>query len=299
MSLDTCKKPLKRILVGTDFSREATRAVERAAMLAAEHGAKLEIVHVKRALDRSVLRRLGVNRRVVREADPTLRRHLDEAVSQTRLHNVRATAKLASGSAAAELTREAARWPADLVVVGARGERLLRDAVIGTTAERLMERCSRDILIVRRLPRSSYHTILICVALGPVSSSVVSSAIALSARPRLHLLHVYEPPFEKKLLSQEVSWETIENHRLATRREAAEGVRELLEGCAVPAGRQLATILRRGNPPHEILAAAARLEADVIVVGKNQSTIEEFFLGSATKHVIRGAAADVLISAAH
>jgi len=187
----------------------------------------------------------------------------------------------------------------EIKVVGARGERSIKDAVIGTTAERLMERLSRDILVVRAAPKAAYDTVLICVALGPVSCFVVRSAISLSTQARLHMLHAFEPLFETKLVSHGAASETIRSHRLAAKREAAQALHTFLEQCVLPSDRHVATMLRRGNPPHEILIAAAHLRAGVIAVGKNQSAVEEFFLGSATKHIIRVASSDVLISAAH
>ncbi|HSA23719.1 MAG TPA: universal stress protein [Myxococcota bacterium] len=53
-------KAIRRILAGTDFSRPASQAVLRAVMLAAEHSADLEIVHVAPRVDRARLRRLGL-----------------------------------------------------------------------------------------------------------------------------------------------------------------------------------------------------------------------------------------------
>lgn len=271
----------------------------RAAMLAAEHEAKLEIVHVAPSVDRYALKRLGFDKLAGRDPDPPLRHQLDEAVALARSHNVTPTTKLTKGGAASKLVQEAERFGADLVVVGARGERSIKDAVIGTTAERLMERLSRDILVVRAAPKAAYDTVLICVALGPVSCFVVRSAISLSTQARLHMLHAFEPLFETKLVSHGAASETIRSHRLAAKREAAQALHTFLEQCVLPSDRHVATMLRRGNPPHEILIAAAHLKAGVIAVGKNQSAVEEFFLGSATKHIIRVASSDVLISAAH
>lgn len=298
--MEAKQKVLKRILVGTDFSRPASHAVVRAALLATEHSAKLEIVHVTPRLDRAAVKGLDVDRSVRTGPDPVTEQHLEETRALVRKHGVAATIKLLKGGAAATLASEATRLSADLIVVGCRGERSFKDALIGTTAERLLERWTGDTLVVKNAPRSAYGTVLACVALAPVSCSVVMSAIALSKQAHLHVLHAYEPLFEMKLISHQASGETLANHRAAAKGEAVRGLAELLDRCPVPSGRQIERHVRyggwHGGPSTVIAGAAVRYGADVIVVGKNQSLIEEFFLGSITKKVIRAARTDVLVS---
>ncbi|MCK9463432.1 MAG: universal stress protein [Proteobacteria bacterium] len=294
--MEAKQKVLKRILVGTDFSRSASHAVVRAALLATEHSAKLEIVHVTPRLDRAAVRELDVDRSFRTGPDPVIERHLEETRALARKHDVTATIKLLKGGAAATLASEAMRLSADLVVVGCRGERSFKDALIGTTAERVLERWIGDTLVVKDAPKENYGTILACVALAPVSCSVVMSAVALSERARLHVLHAYEPPFEMKLISHHASGETLAKHRAAAKGEAVRGLTELLERCPVPSDRHLERHVRHGGPSTLIPGAAVRYGADVIVVGKNQSVLEEFFLGSVTKKIVRAARTDVLVS---
>jgi nucleotide-binding universal stress UspA family protein len=288
-------KALKRILAGTDFSRPASHAVMRAALLAAEHSARLEIVHVTPGLDRAAVEGLDVDRSFRTGPGPVTEQRLEEARTLARRHGAAATIKLLKGAAAATLAIEATRLSADLVVVGCRGERSFKDALIGTTAERLLERWAGDTLAVRNAPRSAYGTVLACVALTPVSSSVVMSAVRLSARARLQVLHVYEPPYEMMLQSHHATSEALAKHRAAWKRESARGLAELLDQCPVPPDRHLEPLLRYGSPSL-IPGIAVRHGADVLVVGKNQSVIEEFFLGSVTKNILRSASKDVLVS---
>jgi nucleotide-binding universal stress UspA family protein len=290
------RRAIERILVGTDFSRPAANAVLRAAMLAAEHSARLEIVHVTPRIDRSRSRRLGLGGAALMSANAALEAHLAGAQDLAGPPGVVSTVRLLKGSAPELLAREATRLSADLLVLGYRGERTVRDALVGTTAERVLERWAGDTLIVRSAPRAPYATILACVALGPVSCSVLRSAVALSEQARLHLLHAYEPPFEMKLVSHHLAGATLARHRAAARAEAVQGLAELLERCPVPSGRHFERHLRHGEPSRLIPGAAVRHGADVVVVGKNQSMLEAFFLGSITKKIVRSARTDVLVS---
>lgn len=288
----------KQILAGTDFSRPGTRAVTRAAMLAAQHSARLEIVYVMPRLDRAVLRLLGRGSATAREIEEVSAQHLNEAVELAEARGVSASARILRGSAAAEMAREAERIAADLIVIGNRGQRARRPIVIGTTAERLVERGGCDILVVRTQPKAPYHTILTCVALGPKSHSVLSSAAALSDNAEFHLVHAYEPPFESQLLSQRVGEQSLREHRAATRARALADIAALVERSGVAAERHPTVHVRRGEPSDVILTTAEQVDANLVVVGRNQSALEAFFLGSATKHVLRAASIDVLISVA-
>ncbi len=294
--MEAKQKALKRILAGTDFSRPASHAVVRAALLATEHSARLEIVHVTPRLDRKALKGLDVDRSFCTGTDPVIEQHLEETRALVRKHGVTATIKLLKGGAAATLAGEAMRLSADLVVVGCRGERSFKDALIGTTAERVLERWTGDTLVVKDSPKGAYGTILACVALAPVSCSVVMSAVALSEQARLQILHAYEPMFEMKLISHNATGETIANHRAAAKGEAVRGLTELLDRCPVPSDRCLERHVLHGAPSTLIPGAAVRYGADVIVVGKNQSVLEAFFLGSVTKKIVRAARMDVLVS---
>lgn len=294
--MEAKQTPIKRILTGTDFSRPASNALLRAAMLAAEHAASLEIVHVAPRVTRTHLKQLGLGGSVGATSDALYKVDLAKAQELAYSQGVVATVKLLKGSASAMLTREAARLSADLVVLGYRGERSLRDTLIGTTAERVLERWTGDTLVVKDAPKENYGTILACVALAPVSCSVVMSAVALSEQARLHVLHAYKPPFEMTLISHHATGETLAKHRAAAKGEAVRGLTELLERCPVPSDRHLERHVRYGGPSTLIPGAAVRYGADVIVVGKNQSVLEEFFLGSVTKKIVRAARTDVLVS---
>ncbi len=295
------KGKLKRILVGTDFSRMATIAVERASLIAAEHGARLEIVHVEPSFNEGVLKRYGLDVVIDREPDPYIERKLDETVSVARSHNINTTAKIMKGSVAANLTKESDRFAADLVVVGARGDHSIKYSVIGTTAERLIEKSNRDILVVRTPAKTPYRNILICVALGPVSGCVVEAAIGLAVNADLHLIHVYEPIFERKLINHGANSEAIMAHRQAAKQEAARGVAELVEKCFNKMKRHPTTMLRIGNPPSSpaymvLVGAANQLKTDVVAIGKKQSIIKGILWGNTSKHVLRAASTDILIS---
>jgi nucleotide-binding universal stress UspA family protein len=74
--------------------------------------------------------------------------------------------------------------------------------------------------------------------------------------------------------------------------EQLEEARRLL----AEAGVEAETMHAFGNPAAEIIAAADRREADIIVLGQHgQSAIARFLEGSVSERVVRHAACDVLV----
>ena len=129
---------LETVLVATDFTRGATWAAGRAALLPLASGAKVLILHVLPD---------GMPADVRIRADKDARRSLDEVV----LPAFR-TGKPAGGAGAVatpvvrvgmpyvEIIREARAGAAELIVLGRHGGRTIRDLFLGSTAERVVRR---------------------------------------------------------------------------------------------------------------------------------------------------------------
>lgn len=146
---------LVRILAATDLSEPARHAVERGVRLAGQSGAAVTVMHVvsRGAMD-SLRRLLGA------ESAPIERHILDAArVSLETLAGEPGPAGraavdtcLVAGVVVDEIAGRADALGASLLVVGARGEGFLRQALFGTTSERLLRRTSRPMLVVRWPP---------------------------------------------------------------------------------------------------------------------------------------------------
>ncbi len=143
---------LKTIVVGTDFSVCAARALSFAVSLAASQGAKVHIVHVlvepvqafdvagalpyldvstQKEWEDATKRRLGRRGRVGGEA----RRPRDERVSL--------------GPPSDAIIDAAKKANASLVVLGTHGRSALEKLLIGSTAERVVRLCPVPVLTVR------------------------------------------------------------------------------------------------------------------------------------------------------
>jgi nucleotide-binding universal stress UspA family protein len=143
-----------RILVGIDETRGAERALQHAATLAGALSAELHILHVVEMgwlpLGAELAVHVHAIARVRRGAGEKL---LAAARERARAAGVEADTRLAETGMPAEriavlVCSEAAKWRADLVVVGTHGRRGVERLVLGSVAEGVVRRSAVPVLLV-------------------------------------------------------------------------------------------------------------------------------------------------------
>ena len=135
---------MKRIMFATDFSERSDRALRRAVILARAHDAVLEIVHVVDD-DRP--------RRIVDHEVNDARQLLGElARSLKDLDGVSCRTQIVQDDPFAGIVKAVAKAMPDLLVVGPHRRQILRDAFVGTTAERTIRTASCPVLMVNGPP---------------------------------------------------------------------------------------------------------------------------------------------------
>lgn len=118
------------------------------------------------------------------------------------------------------------------------------------------------------LPQSSWRcNVLVPVDFSDHSLAALSFAQALAPDAAIHVLHVYDSPFEGKLRYAGVSQETIDAYRADTRRQAQSGMDELLARNAATQS-PLLPALEHGEAESVIAAKAGEYGADLIVNGQ-------------------------------
>lgn len=277
-----------RILAATDFSASSRLAVAGAARLTAAAAARLDVVHVARPWSPLAWLRSRV------APDGAARRRLADAVADAAREGAHAHGHLVTGAPVATLDALSRRLAADLVVLGTRGSGGLLDRVLGTTAERLIERLSCAALVVRQAARRSYRTLLACVDDSPAAVEALRQAMALAPDARVHVLHVHEPPLSATLRRVRLPAQAAAH--LAAERARARAALEAALGDAGIDLRRVTLTLKCGHTPRVIERVAARLAPDLIAVGHSTSSFAQLFLGSIARHVLRMNVCDVLVA---
>ena len=289
---------LRHILVATDFSTTAERAVERAAQLATQHQAALHLLHVVRPLDLYPALSLGPDE---------LGEH-DEALRQAEQSQLEATAKMLAArlgiqvDAASRIGRvhdgiaqHAEAIGADLVVVGARGENTLLDLLMGATASRLLRLLSRPVLVVRQPGAVPYGKVLVAVDLSPGSADVVHHARALAGAAKVEVLHVLGSEVELRLRRAKLAQADISGWLAHQRDEAVRRLDALLAD--LESGPGIGRTVSQGLASAEICRHAGESGADLIVLGRHGQggALHDWMLGSVSKDVAFATRSDVLL----
>jgi nucleotide-binding universal stress UspA family protein len=144
----------QRILVPIDGSETSKRGLEEAIRLAKLTHGKLRLFHVIDELSFALAMDAyagyaGDWLDVLRENG---KRILDEARATAQAAGVEAEAELCdsfSGSVHQMVNAEAAKWPADLIVIGTHGRRGVGRVVMGSSAEHVLRYASVPVLLVR------------------------------------------------------------------------------------------------------------------------------------------------------
>ncbi len=145
-----------KILVPIDGSETSNVGLEEAIKIAKNRGSRVRLVHIVNELffDHSYTPRHFSGDLVVAllERGRTI---LAETESQLRRLGIECESVLLEsmgGTAASQILDQAARWPADLIVMGTHGRRGLARVTLGSDAEQVARAATVPVMLVRCAP---------------------------------------------------------------------------------------------------------------------------------------------------
>jgi nucleotide-binding universal stress UspA family protein len=231
----------QRILVGTDLSEPAARAARAAAALARRTQGRVELVHVTRSED-------GPD-----EA-------LENLASQLRPADVHAA--VIQGDPATELSALRTRLGADLLVLGARGQRSVRRFLLGSLADRALRRPGCPLLLVERAPENGeFKRILVGVERPDLESPWLQAALGLAhqLRAEVVLLHVRPP----------AGYLSDAHHVEINPSDLPKRLAQL--AARVDRTVPVEVVVRRGDAANVIPALARKRRTDLVVLGAERN----------------------------
>jgi nucleotide-binding universal stress UspA family protein len=293
---------LRTLLSATDLSAPAHHTVQRAAMLAQQIGAKLELVH---ALDKNELNELlRLLSEEGKEWQESIRSQARESLSQladniSGQFGIRAGYHLVEGKVLESIAAQADALNANLLIIGARGTGFMRQQLLGATADRLLRIAQCPVLTVKQLPRKPYQNVLVPIDFSPWSLSALRLAIEVAPKAELTLLHAYEVPFEGRMRIAGEKEETISLYRDKVRQE----VDACLHQTAMDAGitkEDWHPVVIHGDTVDRVREQEEEQGADLIVIGRRGlgtevGVVEEFLIGSTARKILLHARCDVLV----
>lgn len=276
------RKP--KIVVGTDLAT-SDRAVARAEKLAAALGASVHLVHATSRLPRAL-------KKLVAEGATNERRERDALaaiVDDYGSSGVAAEAHLAYGAPAACIRKTARSVGAALVVLGSRGRPLV-DAILGSTAERVLEDSGPPVLLAREKGARAYRRAVLALAADSDVARALAAARLVAGEAPISAVHACEGPFENKLLLGGARAADMALYRRHVVGEARERIEPRLADAGLPA-RTLRILY--GSPARVLPREAVR--GTLLVLDRGKSQISHALFGSISRQVIERGEGDILL----
>lgn len=289
--------PIRNVLAATDFSEPADLGLAWAARSARRHGARLHVVHV-----------LTPPMPVADFAAPPLtldqdlrdaaRKRMDDLLASEVLTGLEVEGVLRDGTPSQAVLDVAEEVAADLVVVGSRGLTGFRHLLLGSTAERIVQRSKAPVLSVHPgdpRPDRPVRTVLVPTDFSEDAEAALTAATRCLGLPgegtRVILLHIFHIPAEYRSYGPTSTFFRLGEEMNAT-------IRHRLEGLAKPLHDEgMATEVEcvQGIPAEVIVRVAKEREVDLIAMGTHgRSGVAHLLLGSTAERVVQHAGCPVL-----
>lgn len=280
---------MQRIMLATDFSERSDRALRRAVILARQHGASLEVVHVvdddrpRRIVDHEV----GDARHLLGELARTLKE----------IDGVVCTTEVLLDDPFAGIVKAAEKASPDLLVIGPHRRQILRDAFVGTTAERTIRAVRCPVLMANGPPVGPWRNVLMTTDLSEQAGHALTSFLAarIASDAMRSILYVFDAPALRLAMSDSMGNEGQRDYLEDLSREARQELAQFIGRAGIG---QAERIVRHDEATvaGEILKTAREMKADLVVVStQGKGAISRMVLGSVALQVLKDAQCDVLV----
>jgi nucleotide-binding universal stress UspA family protein len=286
--------PFTSILLVADFSIDGDNAARRAALLAREHGARLNLLHVLdptgyRPLRELISPSIDIGVKTAQTRDRLFR--LAEEIAGR--HGVTTRVELMAGEPLETMMLASQR--ADLLVLGRRAHGRFKAFLGERTVDRLLRTCRCPVLVVRTPVEGAYKHVLVPVDFTAPSEAAVQVAARLARDGGLHVFHAINSRRETMLRDTFVSENVIREFRMRLETGTIARMRRKAASLDLDSAR-VDFAVAHGHPAWSTLSHADRLGADLIVAGRqSRSAVGELLLGSVSNCVLAASRCDVMI----
>ena len=293
--------PGMKILCAIDGSRHSQWALDWLPHVCSPDGSSLLLVH---AIDMTQFKSLSKLDRKTRLAlvnllDCSLEgaaRLLERAELKAAASWGPVRAKLLRGSPVAAVARSAKREQADLLVIGSRGVTEFQPMFLGTVSRKLLMQAPCPVLVVKK-PANR----LTRVVFGADGSIESWEAVAWLTRLPEHIRPTVTvasviPPLPLESLHVPSRALAMGNKVEGVLRHEAKKLAARVAGTLRKVGFSAKSIVLSGPPGAELVTAAARERANlIVVVSRSGRSTHEYFMGSVADTVVKHAPCSVLV----
>ncbi len=294
---------IRTIVVGVDLFPASEAVLARALEIAAQHDARLEIVHVIALhgsgggdLGQNDLRLGHVARHDTILGQAALAAHdrIDAALTRLGADPARHDVRIETGQPALRLIEMCRDAPPDLIVMRAHQRAAISETILGSTSDRVVAAAVAPVLVVKRAAERPYANAIIASSGTDAAEAALAYTATLLPRARLRAVQAAHivPQFKEAMLRVGTDQSGLDAHHATLQRNAAAQLAALAE----TAPRPVATSVLTGDPATELTRLSQDPGTDLIAVGPGRGgLIRRAFVGSVTRHLLREAGCDVLV----
>lgn len=294
---DVARPGYRALLVPIDLTPASDRILARVARLPLASKARVTLLHV--VPDSLPLPEQHRAKRDARTALGAEVFHLARAVPS----DIKIVPAVSVGSVASEVDAYSERTAAEMIVMGRGGGRAVRDTFLGSTAERVIRRTRRPVLVARLPARAPYQRPALALNLDEAAPAAVAQLLKVipAPRSRVTIIHAYDPPYQRLVypsLSDDGAAEYLDHYRHEAAREIGELVAAALLDAKVSPNDAPTwlTHIQRGAPRSIIAKAIRRVDTDLLILGTHgHAGIAYVLLGTVAGDVLRTVNCDVLV----
>lgn len=287
------------LLIPIDLTSNSDRVLGRLALLPLAHGARLTLLHV-------VPNDVEAEARIRAETDAK-KTLADEALhlAKSLPASVCIEQVLLRGAAATEIARCSAETGAEMIVMGRGGAHALREAFLGSTAERVMRKTKLPVLVVRNAPHVEYERPALALDEDGAAGVALAQMMRIIRGRKLNVtvIHAFDIPYQRLISPALVDDDGSDDAYAGQfRPQAAQKIGAVLT--AALAAANIAPVdapvftnqVRPGAPRFVIAKAVEQADSDLLVMGtRGNSGLAYAFLGTVAGDVLRSVNCDVLV----
>jgi nucleotide-binding universal stress UspA family protein len=293
------RAPIRHVVAATDFSEPAAVGVAWARDVARVHGATLHLVHALYPIEPGLVG-LVPPFDLTEEAMRSVRERLEQLAAELSAEGVPTLYRVDFGLPSQVIQRVAGEERAELVVLATRGLGGFQHLLLGSTAERVVQKAEQPVLSVHATDGAAakpVRHVLLATDFSEDARLAREAALRvfrLGEGSRIHLLHVFHLPPEYQVDRAE----GLSAMSRSFRDRATAGLVRELDGVALELGARgwtVETEVAEGYPPEVIVSRAAELGVDLVAMGTHgRSPLGRVFLGSVARRVVQHAPCPVL-----
>jgi nucleotide-binding universal stress UspA family protein len=281
-----------RIVLASDGSQDARRAVQWLATLPVPAGTQIRVVSVvtlpPSPLDIPTIREYY---RGLRDAARTV---AEDAARVLAGRGLMVDARVCEGEPRARILAEAHDWEADLLVVGAKGLGAVKRFLLGSVSTGVVHGAHCGVAVVRGEARPPARVLLACDGSADALAAVrYVGALPLAPNTSVRLLAVV-PPMPAIPIASEIAGTPWPPAPEVIAEATAHMERSLVEAEAALGRSAAERVVTVGDPASAILDAGRT--ADLIVMGaRGLGAVGRMMIGSVSERVLQHAECPVLI----